>query len=301
MKIYGDLHCDTLWRCFDRRGDLNDPTLQLKRNPPFQHLQTYAIFIPDEVEDGYRYFRAVYAYAEELFRRHPEMVLCRSAKEIESAFSEGKTPYLFSIEGGQLFGSHPAKNERLISELQKKGIAFMGLCYNKGNALAGGALSEGGLTSLGKEAALLLRDGGITVDLSHLNHRSADEVLALLPDHVSATHSNCYGLVKHPRNLTDDQIKSLIEKKGLMGINFYPPFLSAKKNAYIEDILLQIRYVLSLGGQEILAFGSDFDGIEETPVDLRTLEDLPRLGNLLNEDFLFGNMMRYLSKNLRAP
>ncbi|MBQ6824780.1 MAG: membrane dipeptidase [Clostridia bacterium] len=296
MRIYGDLHCDTLWRCYEHRSDLTDPTLQLKRKPPFRHLQTYAIFIPDEVEDGYRYFRSVYAYAEELFRQYPEMVLCRTAAEIDAAFAAGKTPYLFSIEGGQLFGKHPQKNEKLVAELKQKGIVFMGLCYNKGNALAGGALSEGGLTPLGKEAALLLRDAGITVDLSHLNHRSADDVLALLPDHVAATHSNCYGLVGHPRNLTDEQIKGLIEKNGLMGINFYPPFLTAKKSAYIEDILLHIRYVLALGGKEILAFGSDFDGIEETPADLRDLYDLPRLGNLLNEDFLYGNLRRYLEK-----
>ena len=298
MRVYGDLHCDTLWRCFDRRTDRNDPTLQLRADPPFQHLQTYAIYIPDEVTDPYRYFRAVYAYAEEIFRREPRMVLCRTAKEIDAAFDAEKIPYLFSIEGGALFGRDSIQNERLVAELKKKGIAFMGLCYNKGNILAGGALGTGGLTEWGREAALLLRQAGISVDISHMNHQSADDVLALLPDHVVATHSNCFGLVDHPRNLTDSQIQALIRAKGLMGVNFYPPFLTKKKTAYIEDILLHIRYVLALGGKEILAFGSDFDGIEETPADLPHLHALPRLGNLLNEDFLYGNMKRYLDCNL---
>lgn len=299
MKIYGDLHCDTLWRCFENRTDLDDSALQLKRKPPFRHLQTYAIYIPDTEEEPYRYFRAVYAYGEELFRKYPEMALCRTAEEIDSAFETGKSPYLFSVEGGGFFSSDMEKNRRIVRELKQKGIAFLSLCYNKGNALAGGILSEGGLTSLGREVALLLREAGILLDLSHLNHRSADELLEFLPDGVVATHSNCYALADHPRNLTDGQIKALIERKGLMGINFYPPFLTNKKNAYISDILLHIRHVMALGGKDILAFGSDFDGIDRTPADLKGLHDLPRLGDLINEAFLYGNMKRYLDDHLK--
>ncbi len=299
MNYYGDLHCDTLWRCYENRTDLSDPALQLKRKPPFRHLQTYAIYIPDTEPEPYRYFRAVYAYGEELLRKYPEMVLCRKAEEIDRAFEAGKTPYLFSVEGGGFFGKDLERNYRIARELKKKGIAFLSLCYNKGNELAGGALSEGGLTAMGREVAQLLREEGISLDLSHLNHRSADELLELLPDGVVATHSNCYALADHPRNLTDGQIRALIERRGLMGINFYPPFLTNQKNAYISDILLHIRHVMALGGREILAFGSDFDGIDRTPMDLRNLWDLPRLGNLINDAFLYGNMKRYLDHHLK--
>ncbi len=299
MNHYGDLHGDTLWRCYEKRTDLEDPALQMKRKPPFRHLQTYAIYIPETEPEPYRYFRAVYAYGEELFRKYPEMVLCRRAEEIDRAFEVGKTPYLFSVEGGGFFGKDMEKNRRIARELKQKGIVFLSLCYNKGNDLAGGALSEGGLTPLGREVALILREEGITLDLSHLNHRSADELLELLPDGVVATHSNCYALADHPRNLTDGQIKGLIARQGLMGINFYPPFLTNKKNAYISDILLHIRHVMALGGRDILAFGSDFDGIDRTPVDLKDLNDLHRLGDLINEDFLYGNMKRYLDHHLK--
>lgn len=299
MKYYGDLHCDTLWRCFENRTDLDDPTLQLKRKPPFRHLQTYAIYIPDTETEPYRYFRAVYAYGEELFRKYPEMVLCRRAEEIDRAFEAGMTPYLFSVEGGNFFGKDTERNRRIAKELKQKGIAFLSLCYNKGNDLAGGALSEGGLTPLGREVALLLREEGISLDLSHLNHHSADDLLELLPCGVVATHSDCYALADHPRNLTDGQIRALIERKGLMGINFYPPFLTTKKNAYISDILLHIRHVMAMGGKDILAFGSDFDGIDRTPVDLKGLHDLPRLGDLINGSYLYGNMKRYLDDHLK--
>ncbi len=294
--IYGDLHCDTLWRCFERRVDLSDPHLQLKKDPPFSHLQTYAIFISDGVDDPYRYFRAVYAYGQEMLRRFPKLVHCKNAREIDEAFSAGKTPYIFSVEGGSFFGPDTEKNRRTAKELKEKGIAFLSLCYNRGNGLAGGILTpERGLSPLGREVALILREEGISLDLSHLNHRSADALLELLPDGVVATHSNCCSLTPHPRNLTDEQIKALIRKNGLIGLNFYPPFLTDEEEATIEDLMLHLRYIERLGGQKVLAFGSDFDGIEQTPKDLQTLWDVQKLSHL-DEAYLYGNMKRYLDR-----
>ena len=306
MKYYGDLHCDTLWRCYENRTDLDQPGLQMRRGLPFKHLQTYAIYIPDAEEDPYCYFRAVYAYADELLRKYPDMVLCRTAEEIDAAFRAKKTPYLFSVEGGGFFGKDSRCNERIVAELKQKGIAFLSLFYNRGNHLAGGILAEHGLTELGREMALQLRAAGISLDLSHLNRRSADELLELLPGGVVATHSNSFTLADHPRNLTDEQIKELIRQEGLVGVNFYPPFLSGKSNANIQDILLHIRYIHRLGGENILAFGSDFDGIDNTPEDLPDVTALPRLGDALEaewgarkaEAFLYGNMMRYLNRYL---
>lgn len=301
MTFYADLHCDTLWRCYDRRSTLDDPTLQLTRKPPFHHLQTYAIYIPEAVGEPYRYFRSVYAYAEELMRRYPEMVLCRSGAEIDATFAAGKTPYLYSVEGGGFFGGDHEKNRKIAAELQQKGIAFLSLCYNHGNALAGGALSKGGLTEWGRDAALLLAEMGIALDISHLNRESADALLEISELSVVATHSDCFALTPHKRNLTDAQIKALIARKGLMGINFYPPFLKSSGEAAVRDVVDHVRHVLELGGEEILAFGSDFDGITETPVDLQTLSDLPRLsdalcaefGTALSEKFLYGNFRRW--------
>ena len=295
MMYYGDLHCDTLWRCFERQTDLSDPSLHLRLNPPFFHLQTYAIYIPDGEQDPYRYFRAVYAYAEEMMHRHPKMVLCRSAKEIDLAFEAGKTPYLLSVEGGGFFGKDLEKNRKIAKELRRKGIAFLSLCYNRGNHLAGGISDpQKGLSSLGKEAALLLREEGVSLDLSHLNRRSADAILELLPDGVVATHSNCYSLTPHPRNLTDEQIKELIRKGGLMGINFYPPFLASRGRATLQDVKKHISYVEQLGGERILSFGSDFDGIDCVPLGLEDLHQVQKLAKGLKESCLYGNMKRYL-------
>ncbi len=303
MNYYGDLHCDTLWRCFENRTDLSDQRLQLKRNPPFRHLQTYAIYIPDRVEEPYSYYKAVYAYGQEMMKRYPDMVHCRNAGEIEEVFSAGKTPYLLSVEGGGFFGGDLARNRRLVQTLKRHGIAFLSLCYNRGNDLAGGNLSPTrGLSPLGKEVALMLREEGISVDLSHANHKTADQLLELLPDGVVATHSDCYALVPHSRNLTDDQILAIQEKKGLIGVNFYPPFLTGTQQATVDDVLQHVSYLSRLGADEVIAFGSDFDGIETTPKGLSTLADLPAFADRMaavfseekTEQYLYGNMRCYL-------
>lgn len=307
MRFYGDLHCDTLWRCYENRTDLEAPGLQVRRGLPFRHLQTYAIYIPDTEPDPYRYFRAVYAYAREMLRKYPEMKLCRNAREIDESFAAGQTPYLFSVEGGGFFGTNSHKNQRTAAELREKGVAFLSLCYNRGNHLAGGVHSEQGLTAAGREAALMLREEGITLDLSHLNRPSADALLALLPDHVAATHSNCFSLTPHPRNLSDEQIRAIGARSGLIGVNFYPPFLTGKNTAGIADILAHVRRITALAGGETAAFGSDFDGISRTPEDLPDTGALPRLAQRLfaewgaeqTDAFLYGNMRRYLERSLR--
>lgn len=306
LNYFADLHCDTLWRCYEQRLDLSHPSLQVKEHNSFHHLQNYGIYIPDSVGDSLAYFRRVYNHGKRLFDSHPQYVQCRNAKEIATAFDEGKTPYLISIEGGCFFNDSNSHNLAVVKELKEKGIAFVSLCYNKGNRLAGGILTPHlGLSATGKNAALLLREWGISVDISHLNHRSADEMLDLLPDGVVATHSNCFSLVDHPRNLTDDQIKELASKKGLIGLNFYPPFLSGKA-ASSYDVLRHLEHLEKLGAMESIAFGSDFDGMESNPSDLCSTDDLPTLyENLFHKvgdrarRYCFDNVMSYLERHFK--
>lgn len=306
MKTYGDLHCDTLWKCYRHGTTLEDATLNVTRKPPFEHLQTYAIYIPDGTEDPFGYFKAVYAYGQEVIRRYPEMVLCHSGPEIDAAFAAGKTPYLYSIEGGGFFDEDLVRNERIAQKLKAMGIVFMSICYNEANPLAHGTKTQGGLTELGKKVALLLRDTGITVDISHLNHQSTDEMLDLLPDRVIATHSNCYALKAHPRNLTDEQIQKIIARKGLIGVNFCHHFLSSPELARISNVVDHIRHILRLGGEEAVAIGGDFDGLSQVPVDLPDLNAIPALADALEKEFgaalahqiLYGNMKAYLDRTL---
>jgi membrane dipeptidase len=84
-----------------------------------------------------------------------------------------------------------------------------------------------------------------------------------------ASHSCCKELNDHPRNLTDDQIKLIIKRNGFIGINFFPEFLVGKGNvATSDDIVNHIKHIFKLGGIDNVGLGSDFSGIEYTPVDM---------------------------------
>lgn len=305
LNRFADLHCDTLWRCFEEHRSLLHPSLQVRPEHHFSLLQNYAIYIPDSIGDSLGYFRAIYDYGRRLFDEMGRYRFCKNAREVELAIEEGARPCLISIEGGSLFSGDREKDLPLILELKDKGIAFLSLCYNAGNALAGGILCpHRGLSEKGERAAALIREFGITLDISHMNHRSADRALALLPCGIAATHSNCFSLTPHPRNLTDDQIAALSEKKGLIGLNFYPFFLRGEE-AGSDDVLIHLSHMESLGAQRSIAFGGDFDGIEKTPFDLRSTEDLPALYGKLKradknaDDYCFNNVINYLKLHFK--
>ncbi len=306
LKQFADLHCDTLWRCFEERRTLHHPSLQVRPSHSFSLLQNYAIYIPDHVADPIAYFRAVYDHGRMLFEQMPNYRFCKNFGEIEASLAEGARPCIISIEGGCLFSGNRERDLKFVMELKEKGIAFLSLCYNGGNALAGGFLCpEKGLSESGKQAASLLHEFNISLDLSHLNHRSADALLDFLPSGMAATHSNCYSLMPHPRNLTDEQIQAISEKEGLIGINFYPPFLVSGE-ASSDDVLRHLDFLERIGAENTIAFGSDFDGIEKSPVDLRSTDDYPQLYDKIKkkasnkaDDYCFSHVMNYLCHNFK--
>ena len=80
-----------------------------------------------------------------------------------------------------------------------------------------------------------------------------------------ATHSNCRALNPHPRSMTDEMIRALADKGGVMGINFCADFLKEKNGGTIDDMIRHMKHIKNVGGIGVLGLGSDFDGIENTP------------------------------------
>ena len=122
-----------------------------------------------------------------------------------------------------------------------------------------------------------MNDLGIIVDVSHLSEAGFFDVAAHSKRPFSASHSCCRALCDHFRNLTDDQIRMMIQYGGFIGVNFYPAFLSADKEADSVTIAQHIDHICQLGGVGIVGFGSDFDGIECTPEGLEHPGHIPAL------------------------
>ncbi|MBO7218208.1 MAG: membrane dipeptidase [Clostridia bacterium] len=207
-----------------------------------RQIITAAFFTPEKESEPYAYYKKMRRAFDE------ENTLPKNALD------ESRTVIL-SLENGS-----PFENDlNRIYHLSADGIKTVSLTWNGDNSLAGGAFGDGKLTPKGAEVIKILNREKMALDISHLNEKSA-ETAAKTADFLIASHSNANSVFPHPRNLSDDILKLIKEKNGLVGINFYPPFLGV--GDVFSNIINHISYMLGLGLADNIALGSDFDGAE---------------------------------------
>ena len=178
-----------------------------------------------------------------------------------------------AVEGGDTVGTLDD-----LKPFLAKAPVFFGLTWNHDNRLAGGCKGGGGgLTPLGRDAVRVLEDEGVLIDLSHASERTFWDVLDMARTPPVVTHACCHALCPHPRNLTDSQLKALAQAGGVLGVTFYPPFLTGRDGASLSDVVLHIGHAAAVMGAEHVGLGSDFDGCESLPDGLAGAQDVPAL------------------------
>lgn len=165
-----------------------------------------------------------------------------------------KPKCIFTLENGR-----PVDSVDFVGRLYEDSVSAVTLTWNGENALAGGADCEAGLKPLGRDVIRALNRYKIAVDLSHLNRKSFFDA-GEAADKVFASHTCCYKTHRHPRNLTDEQIKYVAGRGGVIGICFYPEFLGTKYA--FEGVWRHINHLLNLGLENCVCMGSDFDGAD---------------------------------------
>ncbi|WP_316568557.1 dipeptidase [Neobacillus sp. YIM B06451] len=307
MKIF-DAHCDVLLKLFE------DKTINFKDSPSLQanfygmqksgvKLQCFAIYVPSELEKN-RLFDAAEEMAtifhQKIVGENEGIVHVKTREDI-ARLKENEMGAMLTLEGCDCIGSDIEKLKTLLGY----GVSSVGLTWNWANAVADGAKEPQGrgLTTFGKEVVELLNETKTWCDVSHLSERGFWDVIELA-DYPMASHSNSHTLCRHPRNLKDDQIRALIRRDSVMGLTFVPYFLNESGDAGIGDILRHLDHVCSLGAEDHVGFGSDFDGIEKTVDRLSSAYEYSNLVNELQkhyserqvENFLFKNMEKRLPK-----
>ncbi|MBR6668830.1 MAG: membrane dipeptidase [Clostridia bacterium] len=194
---------------------------------------------------------------------------------------DGKPHFMLSLEGCEVFQDGLEK----IALWRERGIRMGAPVWNNENALATPAKKNAtdGLTDYGVKVVCEMQRLGMAVDVSHLNERGFYDLFLKGIRPPMASHSCCRALCDHFRNLTDDQIRLMIQYGGFIGVNFYPAFLSGDKTADSVTIAQHIDHICQLGGAEIVGFGSDFDGIERYPEDVRHPGQMANLIHALEE------------------
>lgn len=263
-----DTHADTLYRLQKHPPEAADVSLCCFTG--FTRIQVMSLWTgPRGLSGG----------DEGLLERELEALArlkAQGARQITrlSDAKENEPNVMLSLEGGEPLECGEAGVERITA----LGVVMAGLVWNHENILAQPARGGNGdgLTRLGKSVARALQKRGVALDVSHLSDAGFMDVWRLGRPFL-ASHSCCRALRDHPRNLTDAQIRALIRADGYIGVNFYPPFLTNVKTADRRDVLRHIDRICQLGGEKHVGFGSDFDGIDESPEGLRTAADVPAL------------------------
>lgn len=304
-----DLHCDVLLKIWENGGELNfnhSPMLDVNRERMKKgkiKVQCFAIFVPPEVKEESKFQAALdqvdYFYTEILKNNHIKHI-----KNWTDLFTLKKheTGAILSLEGVDCIGSDLQK----LSILYRLGVRLIGLTWNNANLAADGIEEPrgAGLTAFGKQVVRFNNKHHVFTDVSHLSERAFWDVVELA-SHPIASHSNARAVCSHPRNLTDEQAKTLFRKNAMIHVVFYPDFTADKEAVYISDLIKHIDHFCSLGGVSHIGFGSDFDGIDRHIIGL---DDASKYQNIINEllkyysdeqvkGFAWKNFLNHLPKN----
>lgn len=222
---------------------------------------------------------------------------------IIEANEEGRIAAMLSIEGSDVLEGRLS----MLRIYHRLGVRMVGLVHSFRNLLADGVAdnrTNGGLSRFGVEVVEELNRLGMIVDVSHLSDAGFWDVIESSKDPVIASHSNARVVCDHSRNMSDEMIKALAEKGGVMGINFAPDFVHKTKPS-VETLVDHIDHVVDLVGPEHVGLGSDFDGIPDTPKGLEDSSKMPAITRELvkrsySEEYirliLGGNHMRLIKQ-----
>lgn len=204
--------------------------------------------------------------------------IARTPAEIARDKREGRHSIVLGIENG-LALEHDLRN---IQHFKQRGVTYITLCHNGDNDIcdsARGCNTHGGLSSFGRKVIAEMNRQGIMVDLSHAAESSFYQALELSQTPIVCSHSNCRALCDHPRNLTDDQMRALAAKGGVMQLTLYHGFLvkdsrqsirqaeqtgsgsvGKGREATIADFIEHLEHAISIMGIDHVGIGTDFDG-----------------------------------------
>ena len=332
MKIV-DMHCDTISALLKKKraGEEarlreNDCHIDLHKMRKGNYLlQSFALFVElGACADAWREVQELFSlYEQEISENNDVIAPARSYEKIERNRAEGKMSALLTVEEGGVCGGNPEK----LRALYRQGVRMMTLTWNYPNELGFPNLDKrrgeriraagsravlsylntpnvaDGLTETGIDFLQEMERLGMIVDVSHLSDAGFYDVLAHTKKPFVASHSNARAVCPCVRNLTDDMIRRLAERGGVMGLNFCADFLTQvpageKNPGSIAAVVEHARHIASAGGVECLGLGGDFDGID-THAELPGADRMERLADALKKGgFSEGQLDKILGGNV---
>ncbi len=273
-----DLHCDTIMHFYKGEHLTEMENCHINKDKLIRGgvmAQCFAIFTPtgENAKKWYTGGAGVYvekayeSYKRELELNSDWLLPAYSPEDIEAHAAEGKISAVLTVEDAV---SLEGRIEN-VKKFYDMGVRIMGITWNHENELgypnsADPELHGKGLKPFGFAVMERCNELGIVLDVSHLSEGGFWDIANNTKKPFMASHSCARALCSHQRNLTDEQIKALADKGGVIGINFYGLFLNDMKpgdpcRASYEDIIRHLKHIENAGGTDVLAIGSDYDGM----------------------------------------
>lgn len=272
MKIF-DLHADTLMDVANRMDLGETDVLARFHRPQYEQGQIggliYAFWMTNEEEVFEEYLPIPPKNAQDLFirllgRTWQEFQMtdtvepARTADDLDRISGAGKIPVLLGLEGFYPFHGEVG----MIDVVYDLGFRHGMLTWNDDNEFAAGVEFSGkdyGLTAQGIAAVRRMEELHMLIDVSHASDQTFRDIMEQTSGPVIASHSNARALCPSPRNLTDDQIRAIAGRGGVIGLNTWKGFICEDENkATVRELAAHARYIADLAGPEHVACGFDF-------------------------------------------
>ncbi len=321
---YIDLHADTILHILQQEKDAslyeNSHThVDIKRlqeggalaqsfavwlpDSNFDSIEVDERFSPDTPEEDATYINsAVRRLKKEVQKNSAAIAWAEHAADIYENEAAGKLSAILTLEDARV-AENSLEN---IEQLAELGFQMVGLLWNHENCFgypnsADPVENQKGLKAFGIEGIQYMDELGMITDVSHLNDGGIADVLNHSKKPIVASHANARSITHHSRNLTDKHIRGIADSGGVIGLCFAPQFLSSQSDkARIDDMMLHLNHILNIGGEEVLAIGTDFDGVSGE-LEINSPSDMPKLFERLEQEhwpleriekFAFKNALR---------
>lgn len=187
--------------------------------------------------------------------RPDDFLLVRGLADIVEAVDSGRVGLIFGPQNAL-----PAEGgDFALRVLYELGVRILQITYNEANAYgAGAAAKDEGLTDAGRQLVNDMADLGIVVDVSHCGDRTTLDAIEESPHPILITHANLRSVHDSPRNKTDEAVKAMAERGGVIGVTLWSPMLRADARPGVDDFLRQLSYAVDLVGVSHVGIGSDF-------------------------------------------
>lgn len=313
-----DLHCDTASLLLETKQKLKQNSLKVdiqKLQQGEAIAQFFAMYIDSkEVDSSYEYcVKMLDNFKNELLLNQDSISLCRNHNDLIMAQKENKIGAFLSIEEGEAIEGSLDK----LRYFKEQGISLITLTWNYENALGYSNFEwrdqTRGLKKRGFEVVEEMNHLDMLIDVSHLSDAGFQDLILNSKSPIIATHSNSRTMTNNPRNLSDTMLKQLADKGGITGINFFNNFLvdgelkEELEISTIADMIRHIKHIRNVAGVDVIALGSDFDGILNS-VEIEDISQMSKLSDALYssgfssdevEKIFYKNSMRIIKDVLK--